>query len=394
MQLFNRVGTILILLSLCVSVFYLLDPMDNSWGFEDNQYLKYSPVILSLAALPFFFSSKIRKLKLDFILVTIFLSIVLFGSVFSLLVYGNSLEDSFLGRFICALVFFPSYFMCKAKENEILFFNWGRYIIVFGGFTVSILLLAWFVGFKIVDRPHIYHEEIFIVVSAIGALLFRLKNPFVLLGCVFLISATVFSHKLTGYLCGVSAVALLVRYLYWRIQSTGMWAKVFFHLSLPSFLVVCATAFAFAAFFFSEQLPTGSPGVRMFTYQQRLIMFVENPVWGTWFVGSPMMDVRWMRIPSHSDILDILAFGGFTGFFLFLFPLTRVSVFFGSRMRSVFDRQDGLAVLALSGSVAFFIEMLFNPVWGQPKLATVFWCFVGCLFAKYTSWKYDERVSP
>ena len=219
----------------------------------------------------------------------------------------------------------------------------------------------------------------------------RMKYFLYFLGTLFFVLIMILSHKNTGYLCALFSIAFMLKYFYWNLRSVPKIKRMLSYLFVITSVFIICSFIAIAFLFFKEYLPSGSPSVRLITYFQRFTMFLESPIWGTLFMGSPLVDIGSLRIPSHSDILDILAFGGFLGFFLFLFPFIRLFHFFKKRMDVVFEVRDDATVISLFVTCTFLIEMLFNPVWNQPKIATIFWCFAGCLFAQFTLWRDDVK---
>ena len=382
----------MVLFAFSLAMFFLLDPSDTSWGLETNAFCKYLPVIVSLMAVPFFLLHLTPgKIQIEVRFLILFLCFMLFGSLISILILGNRLEDSFLGRFVCALVFFPAYFMCLSEADTEFFIKWAGRAVIVGGSMIGVQLLCWIYGFRYVDALHIYHEEIFIVSVAVGTLFFKMKKNLFFLGVLFFVFSMIISHKNTGYLCALFSVIFILRYLYWKLRTIQKIKKMLFFLfSIVAFFAVFSVILT-VFLFFREYLPSGSPSVRLVTYLQRFTMFLESPIWGTFFIGTPLVDIGSLRIPSHSDILDILAFGGLGGGLLLFFPLVRVLLFFNRRIKVIFEKRDEAIIFSLFGVCTFLIEMLFNPVWGQPKIATIFWCCMGCLFAQFSIWRGNDQ---
>jgi O-antigen ligase len=159
---------------------------------------------------------------------------------------------------------------------------------------------------------------------------------------------------------------------------------VFRRIAVLELGLLCAATAAIAFFVFRDLLPSGSPELRLLTYEQRLLAFRESPLIGTLFQGSPLMELpgRWSTLvtPSHSDLLDILAFGGVAGFALFVAPLLVAGRAGWAALRAA-PEQRWLGAYSLAVAIVFLVEMAFNPVWDQPKLAFFFWMAVGCLLA-------------
>ncbi|MBN0987764.1 hypothetical protein [Amphritea pacifica] len=368
----------LVLLFLVVALLYILDPSDTSWGAEDVAFLKYFPVIIAALALSLvFFSNHSFTFEWPSLFNLIFFFAVVGGGVYTVL-DGYSLKESFLGRGASIIAFFLG--------GRVLFHDFERffikfsYLVVLVGFLCGIGVAFWAGGFHFIDRPHIYHEEVFIFYAAFIASNYIFGKVSGFLFFLFFTICSILTFKNTGFLI---ALMIVVHFLYFFYRSyTGVYVSIFKRFFL--FFVLVSFLLVVYWFFlnFSNLLPSGSPEVRLKTYEARLDMFFDYLWFGQFFYGSPLVELSTrfgsIEIPSHSDILDVLAFGGVIGFYFFIMPLL---IFFLRFFSFDFNSEKNVVnlIVDLSASVvgSIFVIMLVNPVLNQPKISVIFWFCLG-----------------
>jgi hypothetical protein len=240
----------------------------------------------------------------------------------------------------------------------------------------------------------VYHEEIFLVIP-LAALYFAQARRKVMrwVGCLFFLSMAYFSPKLTSYLIGAVTVAYLtLAFGYPRLESrprlnrvtTIYWACVLAMLMTIAMLGYLALRGGDAS-----DLPSGNLDYRLHTYGAAWERFTKSPVWGTLFVAEAvekfsLYDIGIARnvLPTHSDIMDLLAHGGSIALLLWALGLIRIGwVCFKNLLRPKF-LSDPLApyahTLALM-SIAGVITYAFNPILLQPSMAYLLWTNLGLL---------------
>ena len=251
--------------------------------------------------------------------------------------------------------------------------------------TVGAIMLITLVAFRLAggfgQMNHIYHEEaVYFAMLAGGGLASRTSRGRTFMVVIFSI-ASALTIKLTGFaFAGIGLAALLCVELTAASNRTAS-SVVRRRLVLIQGALLGALLVIGAAAIYSALLPSGSPEVRMHTYTERWELFQKSPLIGQMFVGSPIMEAGWLIIPSHSDLLDILAFGGVVGGLLFVLPCL-VAIRHGFRRLRAYAA--GAARIQLASVVflcAFFFELTFNPVLQQPKLVLFFWLALGVLLA-------------
>lgn len=263
------------------------------------------------------------------------------------------------------------------------------------------------VGWQIAEgRWNEFHEEEFLTVPLAVYFFARSKTAkartFALLLLIGLMLVVI---KNTSFL--VAGVA--ISYLWWvfvrkEIRKKPALRRIFhyFMLVLAAFAVV--GAYAGIKALKSTSLPDGNPKYRLYTYEQTWENFQKSPVWGKSFSGAGAekfglftVAASTQVLPSHSDLLDILAQGGLIGVALFGYGLWRIGRYTQKRFR---DRppgalSDGLVAhfhwIAVS-CIASLPVVAFNPIMLQPGKAFILWMNLGILLG--LAMRCDSCPSP
>jgi O-antigen ligase len=154
-------------------------------------------------------------------------------------------------------------------------------------------------------------------------------------------------------------------------------------------LALASSILAYLAFRGSPGLPSGNLGYRLYTYATALGRFSESPLWGTFFTAEATekftlysIGIAGNVLPTHSDILDLLAQGGCIALLLWALGLARIArIAFRSLLHPGFlDHRwapyaHALALMSLAGIVTY----AFNPILLQPAMAYLLWTNLGLL---------------
>jgi hypothetical protein len=237
----------------------------------------------------------------------------------------------------------------------------------------------------------VYHEQIFLVIPL--AVLFYAQTDRGLVrwaGCGFFLAMAWLSQKYTSYLIGalsVAYIALLIAVPSVTPRRSARRTALVYWL-----FVLGGTAAALFAWFGSRgafELPTGNVDYRMETYGLAWGRFLDSPFWGTLFATEAVQKFTLYSIrgagntlPSHSDVLDLLANGGILGMALWTWALARIArvVYVNLLEPQQLDRSwapyaHTLAVMSAAGVVTY----AFNPILLQPPMAFLLWTNLGML---------------
>ncbi|MCW5605857.1 MAG: hypothetical protein KIT18_15050 [Burkholderiales bacterium] len=237
----------------------------------------------------------------------------------------------------------------------------------------------------------VYHEQIFLVIPMAAFFLARPGRGVTdWLACAFFLSMAWFSPKYTSYLIGsLTLIYLALAVVLPRLRPrSGLYRVTVMYWLL---MAVCAVAAAlvYLARRGGVDLPTGNPEYRLHTYQAAWERFGESPLWGTLFSAEAVekftlysIGIAGNVLPTHSDILDLLAHGGMIALLLWFLGLTRI-------MRCSFRNilhpgfldhpwapyAHTLALMSVAGVVTY----AFNPILLQPPMAYLLWTNLGLL---------------
>ena len=146
---------------------------------------------------------------------------------------------------------------------------------------------------------------------------------------------------------------------------------------------------------YRELLPSGNVVYREEMYGIAWRAFLDSPLWGTAFTDASVVYFRLFQVatstqylPTHSDLLDLLAHGGVVAGALWLLFAWRqwVILWFAGRVLALRNQQGDLApyrwlgVLALIQAGAL-ITYAINPVMISPVYAYWIWGSAGVMWA-------------
>ena len=250
-----------------------------------------------------------------------------------------------------------------------------------------------------VANIHDFHESIFLIVPL---------GVYLIIAPQFSVWRTVVGLSLIG-LCLFSfknTTFLLV--LLSLFACTGVWlarvSKLRDRLAVVvgTLVVVPLSVLALVAGFMAwsrhrDSLPSGNIPYREEMYAIAWRTFLESPVWGSAFTDASVVYFQLFQVaqstqylPTHSDVLDLLAHGGVIAVVLWLLVAKRQFAIAWFAGRTLAARQAGvdltrirwLAVLALM-QLGAMLTYAINPVMINPVYAYWMWGSAGVMWALY-----------
>jgi hypothetical protein len=365
---------------------YLWPPLD------DNPYIKHLPLALSLSffaltALGWWLSPRrpasgasVIAAAWPFALLALF---IVGGAAYARVV--NGVQASFLNMGLyMGLVLVGAEVVTHTAAPERLARIYCR-ILLCGALIMALGLIVFF------HRREVYHEEIFLVIplAAYGFLAWRraLARWGML---IFFLALAPLSGKNTSYLVALLTVAYLAA-LNW---SHSMDALSPLRRAWRRYLALVVTAaialiVAYVVQHRTTYLPSGNVDYRSYTYDIAWRRFLGSPVWGTYFTGRGARKFTLYTVgethnvlPTHSDVMDLLANGGVLGVGLWAIGL--VSIARRAWRRLLAPRllshpwAPAAHTLALV-SAAAAVTYAFNPVMLQPGMSYLMWMSLGVL---------------
>ena len=307
----------------------------------------------------------------------VLITMITLGGASTSYVTGDT-ADSFLRLALSALSYIPIRMMASVPEDLDWFMRKLTWPVIVIGLLMSAQLFYWqIVGPFLTQRSginHIFHEEVFLIgLATIVAAIGLVDRPILRVTIMAtLILGQFFTFKITGFLTAFATIGILLLIPIHWVSQTPNRSVVLRFLNII-YALIGVGVFLTCLPMFVDHLPSGSRSVRLYTYAIRWQEFLDAPVFGAMFRGSPLVSVQRQNliIPSHSDLLDLLAFGGTVGMLALALPvLTFVfSIFHLRHMTS----ERLVALFGYSLVVMLVIVMAFNPVWLQPKMGGFLW---------------------
>lgn len=237
----------------------------------------------------------------------------------------------------------------------------------------------------------VYHELEYLFPSLAVFSVFAARRAWLRwTGLLFFLLLAFLFKKNTGYITGLLAAIYLLRFYAWPAWSlqdrVRRVAKA--HWAVMVLLMGAALA-AYLVAHRTEYLPSGSPEFRLLTYERAWRHFHESPLWGNGFTapGSEKFTgfdtgVSDNILPTHSDVLDLLANGGVMAIALWLWALWRVArLAYGTALHTerAGDPLTPYAHMLAHSSLAGVVAYSFNPIFLQPGKALLLWANFGFL---------------
>lgn len=377
------------LMTLALAFFLAVDPVE--WRLERIALTKHLPLIMMLPfVLLTLVAARLQPVPQKIPQVNHWLhpllglaAFIVVGSLYARFQSGIQNTFLFAGVYICVTPM--AAFMVvqtAAPMNLLRVYLW---FCILAGLVVFVGLAANY-GVK-----QVYHELEYIFPPL--AVYFAFLNGHKTVkwaGFLFFLTTAFLFKKNTGYITAILVVAYLMVFLI-----LPKWAKLDGlrkMVATYSTIIVLLISAALATFILANRdsyLPTGNTEFRTLTYTRAWERFVASPAWGSGFTAAGTeaftgfdTGVANNILPTHSDILDILANGGLVGFGLWLWGMLRVAKLAYS---SVLDSRNATHPLAPYGhmfacmSIAAIPTYAFNPLLLQPAKSMLLWANLGFL---------------
>jgi O-antigen ligase len=223
------------------------------------------------------------------------------------------------------------------------------------------------------------------------------------LGAAFFLGLALLSVKNTSYMIAILSL-VYIAFLLWLdgIRRSPSITQIWLHYL--AFIGVAALSLAVGALIYYREhyLPSGNIEFRTFTYRAAWQQFLDSPWWGTSFSTESVrkftlytIGIARNRLPTHSDVLDLLANGGLLAMTLWLAGYFRVAQFAYRRIlapRFLHYPWAAHAHTLAAISLAAIVTYAFNPILLQTEIAFVVWTTVGFLVGIAASCDPEQRA--
>lgn len=381
-----------IIIAFAISAIANIDPLGDFWGLGG---LKYSVIAFLLigGVMLIVDGSGTRYLSNRAIIFALaFFTWEIIGSIIWIALYDGEINSSYLTR---GIIGFSIIAGTTAAANVPLF-RWICHntlrIWLISSIIIATLLTAHTLGIFLPNQRQVYHVE-FVFAVATLSFYFNSKNwvgarMVLVLICIYNAFA---AGKSTFYLLaiivllmgfGAPAVSRLKAYM---LRGTAKARITIGLLIAPIILSILTISISIVGLIVSERSSRYENDFRRMSYNLRLDQFWEDPILGKLFIDTTDVGQRvgLRNVPSHNDLLDILAAGGLVGLILFLIPMA--SALLGSAGQKAMSSSAGSLRYSdfLWYLLVFYaISAMGNPFLGVPVFAGPIWFAVGALLVR------------
>lgn len=380
-------------LLLCAALAALTVVSRFVWPLEEFSYLKHLPFALTL---PLFVITLLGRhlsahradashrgvMSVAWPLAML-AAVIVIGSTYVRLIDGVQMSFLNMGLYM-SLTLIGATIVTRSAAPMQLVRNFCR-ILFAAAFAMAVGLTFYF------GRREVYHEEIFLIIplGVYGFLVFR--HAVARWGSlIFFLGVAFLSAKNTSYLVALMTATYLGMLIWIRgMASAAPLQRVwrYYVMFVVLLLAGCAIALLFA--YRDVYLPSGNVGYRGHTYGLAWQRFLDSPVWGTGFAVASVEKFTLFTVgatrnvlPTHSDIMDLLANGGALGIALWAFGLLKIGRcayrrLLAPRWLSHPWAPYGHTLAAIS--LAAIATYAFNPIMLQPGMSYLMWISLGFL---------------
>ncbi|MDA8107279.1 MAG: hypothetical protein M0015_01450 [Betaproteobacteria bacterium] len=310
-------------------------------------------------------------------------ALIMGGSLYERGMFG--VRDTFLDVGLYMLTLFVAADMVCRSDAPLALVRACFAVLLPAALVMGVLLVANF-GVR-----QVYHEQIFLVIPlAVLCLAPARRSALCWLGGLFFLAMAWFSQKYTSYLVGALTAAYLLGVVALPRSAARPGLERLTAAYWTALLALAAAGLVVLAMLAHRaDLPTGNPGYRLHTYAQAWERFTGSPLFGTLFAAEAVhkftlysIGIARNRLPTHSDVLDLLANGGVLGVSLWALGLARIARVSARELlaprflgRPEAPYGHALAMISIAGILTY----AFNPILLQPPKAFLLWASLGLL---------------
>lgn len=369
-------ATILILAGFALCLLFLLDPENHDWGGSAVRGIKFAPLAAMLCSAALLLLTVRIKRSVPFILLSSFALLMLVGSVYSLVMHGMDLEETYLSRGVIASTSLLAGFLVAQRTAFVCYLVPRALFMLFAyAWGVAILSVLYRLGLAFGDLVQIYQVQSGLVAAAMLLTINRMMGPILNKVSLIVFAITLLLiAKTTALLMLVIALAVQGYFYFSRYLVKGSHGQFIKWSGLVVGLAGILLAFALL---YQARLADRGNDTRESNAAIRVEQFVGSPIVGDMFTGSPLVDFGPLHIPSHSEWLDMFAAAGGLAVVLLILPVMWLTM---KSSLLEFSRQ-GLRLRQWLAMVVIMhvVSMTVNPILFMPSLAIPFWLILGLL---------------
>jgi hypothetical protein len=397
---------VLIVLATSVAALLLVDPFFGG-GLVNSPFAKGVVLVLCVGTLSFHLLGRaitsperlgkaVRDMVAQWWPLLLLSCFIFAGSAYAIL--AANIKESFLGMGL-GMLFLPLMGLAVASSDNPM-------RLVKGLAAVHVLMVLTMFGF-LIATDKVFHERMFLAVPlGVYFLMARERRIWQWPLGLALVAVCALSVKNTTFLmilatlaaCGLVWITRVVR-RYERLT-----ALLMLYVGIVSMIAIFAGLF-YAWLEYKSELPSGNTIYRFEMYGIAWQRFLDSPVWGTLFAEATVNYFTVFRVaqgtqnlPTHSDILDIMAHGGMIGLLLWGMVVLRMLSIVWLTVRRLTEANSErdlrpwrwLFVLGLV-QVTAVITYAVNPPLINPVVGFWIWGGIGVMWALY---RHLESVAP
>lgn len=369
-----------------------LDPQADSWGLGGIRFAVTGLLILG-GLLLLIEGSGFRSLsnRKVWALLAFFIWEAI-GSILWIETFGGQFGSSYLTRAVNGFAVIAG--VLAASNANLLSWICRNMVRIWlpVAFLITALLTIHSFGYFLPLQRQIYHVE-FVVAVSVLSFFFNSKGwvgARLFLAFICILNAFL-AGKSTFYLLAIVVLLMgfggpmMARLRQFMLNSNAKARVTIGLLIAPIFLTVLAIGITAIGWIVAERSTRYEYDPRRISYSLRWDQFLEDPIFGKLFIDTTDVGryIGMKNVPSHNDLLDILAAGGVIGLLLFLIPVA--SAIIGkagqtivSRPAKAFRYSDFLWYFL----VFYAISAMGNPFLAEPVFAGPIWFAVGAMLVR------------
>ncbi|HZF26450.1 MAG TPA: O-antigen ligase family protein [Steroidobacteraceae bacterium] len=315
-----------------------------------------------------------------------FLFLALYIVAGSLLVrFSDGVQSTFLNVGLYMLMVVAGAVIVARSPSPVRLVRAHASLLMAAALAMSVVLIAH--G----GRRDVYHEQIFLVIPMAVLAYLTLQRPMLRASAVaFFLALTVVSAKNTSYMIALLVAGYIGLLMAARNLSGAAPLRRICGAYLSAVLVlIVAGGLAYLMYHRDQYLPSGNVEYRAHTYANAWHRFLGSPWFGTGFRAESVekfklysIGIARNRLPTHSDVLDLLANGGVLAIGLWLIGHVRVvrrAWRYVLATKFIDQPWAGAAHTLMAIVLCGILTYGFNPILLQPPMAYLLWISLGML---------------
>lgn len=370
----NRFATYLLIFASIFGMVYILDPTTDAYGLVEVSFFKYLPYWLPFCSFIIYLQSGELRFNLVGKLLSTHIALMLAGSIYAI-IDGNPLEQTYFGRAFGGIVLLAFFGLAQIKVEFDFFFKKFIPLFLLMTFLMSLNVILFKLGLFYSELVQMYQiEVVFLAAAAIMTLYYFTGWRRYFFSAYFLLSVA-----LVGKTTSTILFIFCLTYIFINRVNANIKVSRYRSASLKGAAVILFLFFSLIVGviindIIYSRLGSREDEVRSISLAMRFDEFLGSPLYGNLFSGSPLIEISMLTIPSHSDVLDQLAFGGGISILCFFLPIIYLvkSFLLNSKVQPLLSWSAFVVVAGL-------FTMLVNPTFSVPGFAYIFWMTAGLL---------------